>query len=303
MKNSLLVKILLLVILVLVVIGGIYIYEDKYGGKDNANKDPIAIDDLVKITDKSDLIRVTEPIPNSVIKSSFNIKGQARGTWFFEASFPIKLVDANGKQIGTAIAKATSDWMTENFVPFEAQMEFTAPKLAEGSAPQVATGTLIFQKDNPSGLPVNDDELRMPIKFDLSAPAQQTVLLYYYSPSKDQDGTANLMCSKQGLVPVQRKIDITKTPIQDTVKLLLKGELTSAEKAQGITTEYPLQGFELKAASLNSGVLTLTFADPYNKSGGGSCRIGILWSQISETAKQFAGVVSVKPWPEELFQP
>ncbi|KKQ71457.1 MAG: hypothetical protein UT33_C0009G0048 [Candidatus Peregrinibacteria bacterium GW2011_GWC2_39_14] len=297
MKNSLLVKILLLVILVLVVIGGIYIYEDKYGGKDPIVKDPVII------TDKSDLIRVTEPTPNSVIKSSFNIKGQARGTWFFEASFPIKLVDANGKQIGVAIAKATSDWMTESFVPFEAQMEFTVPKLAEGSAPQVATGTLIFQKDNPSGLAEYDDELRVPVKFELSAPAQQTVLLYYYSPSKDKDGTGNLMCTKQGLVPVQRKIDITKTPIQDTIKLLLKGELTTAEKAQGITTEYPLQGFELKAASLNSGVLTLTFADPYNKSGGGSCRIGILWSQISETAKQFPGVVSVKPWPEELFQP
>ncbi|MFA6550482.1 MAG: Gmad2 immunoglobulin-like domain-containing protein [Candidatus Gracilibacteria bacterium] len=289
MKNSLLIKILLLVILVLVVAGGIYIYEDKYGGKGGVDNVP------TPIKDKSDLIRVTEPLPNSLIKSPLTIKGQARGTWFFEASFPIKLVDANGNQLGTAIAKATSDWMTEEFVPFTAQIDFTAPK--------TESGTIVFQKDNPSGLPEHDDELRIPVKFDLSAPVQQTVLLYYYNPSKDKDTTGNLMCTKKGLVSVQRQIPLTKTPIQDTIKLLLKGELTAAEKAQGITTEYPLKGFELKAASLNGGILTLTFADPYSKSGGGSCRIGILWSQISETAKQFSGVVSVKPWPEELFQP
>jgi spore germination protein GerM len=111
------------------------------------------------------------------------------------------------------------------------------------------------------------------------------------------------MCSRQGIIPVQRKVPVTQTPIQDTIKLLLKGELTNYERAQGITTEYPLEGLSLEGASLNDGVLTLQFNDPNYKTGGGSCRVGILWFQIEKTAKQFAGVQQVRFLPEELFQP
>jgi hypothetical protein len=131
----------------------------------------------------------------------------------------------------------------------------------------------------------------------------RTVKLYYYNPNLDKDSTGNILCSRNGLVAVEREIPITNTPIQETIRLLISGNLTSAEKAQGITTEYPLQELNLTAASLNSGVLTLTFDDPYNKTGGGSCRVGILWFQIEATAKQFPEVSSVRFMPEELFQP
>ncbi|MFN3301828.1 MAG: hypothetical protein ACK413_02260 [Patescibacteria group bacterium] len=36
---------------------------------------------------------------------------------------------------------------------------------------------------------------------------------------------------------------------------------------------------------------------------GGACRVGILWFQIEETAKQFPGVEKVQFLPEEIFQP
>lgn len=131
----------------------------------------------------------------------------------------------------------------------------------------------------------------------------RTVSLYYYSPSKDQDASGNVMCSNQGLVSVQRQIPVTNTPIQDTIRLLIRGELTAAERAQGITSEFPLAGVELIGASQDGGKLTLTFADPQNKTGGGSCRVSILAAQIQATAKQFPGVVLVRLMPEELFQP
>ena len=102
---------------------------------------------------------------------------------------------------------------------------------------------------------------------------------------------------------VERQIPVTTTPIQDAIKLLITGQITSAEKYQGITTEYPLQGFSLKSASLNNGALTLEFQDSNNRTGGGSCRVGILWSQIEATAKQFPEVQSVRFLPKELFQP
>lgn len=243
----------------------------------------------------SDSINIFTPSPNQTIKSPLQIEGEARGIWYFEGSFPIKIIDANGSVLGATIAQAQSNWMTENFVPFKAQLFFDAPS--------TESGAIIFEKDNPSGLAENSGQLNIPIIFDLSGIPQRQIKLYYYNPAKDKDASGNIMCSKNGLVNVERSIPLTKTPIQDAIKLLLKGKLTSQELSQGITTEFPLSGVELIGASLENKVLTLAFADPENKTGGGSCRVGILWSQIEATAKQFVEVSSVRFMPEGLFQP
>ena len=54
--------------------------------------------------EKSDLIRADFPRPNQTIQSPLIVKGEARGFWFFEASFPIKLLDDNGEFIAQGIA-------------------------------------------------------------------------------------------------------------------------------------------------------------------------------------------------------
>jgi len=104
-----------------------------------------------------DLIAVDSPRPNAAVKSPLAITGKARGTWYFEASFPIQIVDANNNVLGQIPAQAQGDWMTENFVPFAASLDFAAPT--------TATGSLILKKDNPSGLPENDKQLTIPVKF------------------------------------------------------------------------------------------------------------------------------------------
>ncbi|MNI95059.1 hypothetical protein D3C73_1532640 [compost metagenome] len=48
--------------------------------------------------------------------------------------------------------------MTDNYVPFSSTLTFEAPS-AGGS------GVLVLRKDNPSGLPENDDEIEIPITF------------------------------------------------------------------------------------------------------------------------------------------
>jgi len=134
----------------------------------------------------------------------------------------------------------------------------------------------------------------------------QKVLLYYYNSEKDKDETGNIKCSRDGLVAIERQIPVSQTPIKDTIELLLKGKenLTEKELSQGITTEFPLDGFELKSANLKEdGTLILEFSDLFNKTVGGACRISILWSQIEATAKQFPQVKKVEFLPEELFQP
>lgn len=245
--------------------------------------EPIVLDDL---------IRITSPQPGETINSPLSISGVARGSWFFEASFPIRLYDQNGQELGVALAQAQDDWMTSEFVPFVATLSFS-PSTTD-------TGELIFQKDNPSGLPEFDDQRRVPVVFDRQQPE---IKLYYYHPELDYDDQENLLCSEQGLVAVSRSIPASPTPIQDAIRLLLLGELTDAEINQGITTEFPLQGFELQGANLVDGQLTLEFSDPLNQTSGGSCRVNILWKQIEATALQFSDVSAVNYIPEELFQP
>ena len=251
---------------------------------------------------KEDLIQVETPRANETISSPLVIKGKARGAWFFEASFPVKLYDGNGRLLVATMAQAKEDWTSEDFVPFEAKLEFLPPETGKG--------TLVLAKDNPSGLAENADELRMPVFFSQEDresrgedQEKRAVKLYYYHPELDQDEEGNIACSRKGLTAVERTIPLTETPIQDTIKLLLKGDLTEEEKARGIETEYPLAGLSLEGASLKDGVLTLAFSDPQNKTSGGSCRVGILWFQIEETAKQFPEVREVRFLPENLFQP
>lgn len=117
-------------------------------------------EDIGNALEKSDLIKLTSPLPNAEITSPVTITGEARGTWYFEASFPVFLTDWDGKIIAQGIATAKSDWMTTEFVPFTATLTY---KTSDISGQYSNRGTLILKKDNPSGLPEHDDALEIPV--------------------------------------------------------------------------------------------------------------------------------------------
>ncbi len=106
----------------------------------------------------ADLIVVDTPPPGAVVGKEFSVKGKARGTWFFEASFPIEVVDIDGNILTTVVAQSTSDWMTENFVPFSADVIL--------SEDYMGAATLVLKKDNPSGMPENDASMTSPIHIE-----------------------------------------------------------------------------------------------------------------------------------------
>jgi hypothetical protein len=114
-------------------------------------------EDIGNALEKQDLIRVTSVTPNQVITSPLTITGEARGYWYFEASFPVELQDDKGTVLAQLPAQAQGEWMTEEFVPFSVTIPFNP-----GTAQK---GTLILKKDNPSGLPENDDALLIPVLF------------------------------------------------------------------------------------------------------------------------------------------
>lgn len=105
----------------------------------------------------ADLIKVSTPKQNSLITSPLSVEGEARGQWYFEATFPVKLLDEDGSVLVEHYATAEGEWMTENFVPFKATLNFPTPK---GN-----TGTLIISNSNASGLPEYDKSIEIPVRF------------------------------------------------------------------------------------------------------------------------------------------
>lgn len=80
-----------------------------------------------------------------------------RGSWYFEANFPITIQDANGREVSSAVATALYDWMTEDFVRFTATIKFDKPTTKQGK--------IILHKANALGFEDNEDSLVVPITF------------------------------------------------------------------------------------------------------------------------------------------
>ncbi len=115
------------------------------------------VEDIGNELDKQDFIRIDIPRPNSVVASPLVVEGMARGTWFFEGDFPVRLLDGDGHDIAVGFVSTREEWMTEAFIPYYGELVFEIPN--------TTTGTLILKKDNPTGLPEHDDMLYVPVRF------------------------------------------------------------------------------------------------------------------------------------------
>lgn len=127
-------------------------------------QEPVDEDVSESIDSKADEIVLDNPPAGSYITSPLRITGEARGMWFFEADFTVLLVDWDGRIVAEHYVTADDDWMSEDFVPFSGELEFTSP-YQPGDPDFMKRGTLILQKANPSGLPENDDALEIPVYF------------------------------------------------------------------------------------------------------------------------------------------
>lgn len=107
----------------------------------------------------TDDIKVLTPQAGDTVSSPLVLSGEARGPWYFEASFSAVLVDWDGLIIAEVPVQAQGEWMTTDWVPFRVEIPFDRPAYGE-------RGALILQKANPSGLPENDAAVEIPIFFE-----------------------------------------------------------------------------------------------------------------------------------------
>lgn len=100
-------------------------------------------------------VRLDSPGLEESPSSPLLISGSAVGPWFFEGSFPVELVSADGRVLASHYVMADGDWMTTGFVPFSGELEFDVAEPTEA--------VLILRRDNPSGLAEHDAAVRVPL--------------------------------------------------------------------------------------------------------------------------------------------
>lgn len=109
-------------------------------------------------TQKVETIQVDTPIAHQFVTSPIEITGQVRGNWMFEAIFDVELQAPDGTLLARSPAYATEDWMTEDFVPFQATVVFDPPGIEEGK--------LIFKQASPAGPEGNEPQFfEIPVRF------------------------------------------------------------------------------------------------------------------------------------------
>ena len=140
-------------VIILVLLGILIFVPERNNGP---SPQPNATSTLYSYTStKGKTVRVNVA-PDQLVPSPLILRGDV-ATWYFEASFPIRLLDANGTLLAEGPATAEGDWMVATPVPYRLTLTFPTPS--------TATGTLVLHNDNASGLPENDDEIRIPVRF------------------------------------------------------------------------------------------------------------------------------------------
>jgi spore germination protein GerM len=242
-------------------------------------------------------VRVDYPQANQVVSGELVVQGEARGFWFFEGVFPVKLTDSKGTVIATGQAHAQSEWTTTKLVPFEAKI--TVPSEAKG------LGTLIVARDNPSGKPTLDESRFISVMLNqqqVQPSLPPTIVVRSFFGNSQFNPAAD--CTK--VYPVAHTIPRTPLVLKAAIEQLLAGP-TADEKKSGYIT------------SINSGVKVLSanitadkeakidFSTELGQGVAGSCRVTAIRSQIEQTAKQFPAVskviISINGKTEGILQP
>lgn len=254
-----------------------------------AEPKPAEVKPAITSSSLEDLIQVTSPLPNDEILSPLVIEGKARGFWFFEASFPVMLADSNGKIIAKGTAAAKADWMTEDFVPFSAKLDFK-PDYGK-------SGTVIIHNDNPSNLPQNTRELKIPVVFTQAG--DMTIQVFFCNSALDPGFKGEKTFAIRRVVPKRQAV------ARAALEELLKG-LTEEEKASGYFTCIN-PDVKIQKLLIINGVARVDFDKQIEFQVGGSARVSAIRSQITQTLKQFPTVekviISVDGRTADILQP
>jgi len=241
-------------------------------------------------------IVVNSPIENQEISSPLKITGYVNGQGWsgFEGQVgTVTLLDYKGNELA-AVLKATTDW-TQLPTQFEADLEFTAAN----SGPV----TLLFKNENASGLPENSKEFSLQVTAKQEKkPETMEISVFFNNNNLDPE----ISCNK--VFEVKRTIPKTGGIARAAIEELLKGP-TQQEIKSGYYTNIN-SGVKLNNISIqktNSPSALVDFDDKLELGVGGSCKVGAIRAQITQTLKQFLSIenviISINGRTEDILQP
>lgn len=264
--------------------------------QESDNSDTSDEDEILLISDKGDNIYIKEPKKNASIECNSKLIGTAKGSWFFEGSFPVLIFTKEGELIKSSYASATEDWMTDDYVDFEVEVNCAE---CEGKELEI-----MLNKDNPSGLEANEDRVSIDISFvdECKESTAETVTFNVYFTNTIEDPSL-LDCEK--VYPVSRTVPFTLAVGRASIEELLLGP-TATEKASGYISQIPTDA-GLNSISIVNGVAYVDFDEELDSEVGGSCRVTAIRSQIENTLLQFESVnevvVTIDGVSEDILQP
>jgi spore germination protein GerM len=231
---------------------------------------------------------------NDEISSPLKIIGSVNGDgWVgFEGQVgTVKLLDANGQQLGqTAILTATTDWMTSS-VNFQTYLQFLSNKDQEG--------TLVFKNENPSDMRDKDRTFSLPVKILKSSEEIMTIKVFFNNNIMDPA----ISCEK--VFAVNREVPKTTAVARAALEELLKG-VTYSDVNQGFSTSIN-EGVKIQSLTIENGVANVDFNEQLGYQVGGSCKVSTIRAQIIQTLKQFPTVknviISINGRTEDILQP
>jgi len=237
---------------------------------------------------------ITSLQPNDVITSPLRITGYVNGdSWIaFEGQVGlVNLFDAGGRMISSSILAVNGEWMKEPPIDFEAMLMFQKPP--------TETGSLVFSNENPAGIPENNREFNLPIRFVEGPQDKMQVKVFFNNSKLDPE----FSCNKVSLV--LREIPKTEGVARAALEELLKGP-TEEEKAEGYFTSIN-QGVIIQSLIIENGVAKVDFDEQLGYQVGGSCKVAAIRAEITQTLRQFPTVknviISIDGRTEDILQP
>lgn len=215
------------------------------------------------------------------------VTGSMPSSWYFEASAFLVLKDANEKILYEGPLKAEGEWTKPGLIPFEANLIFDTPS--------TATGFLVLQNDNPSGIPENQMSETYQVTF------WPTVNVYFNDPVADPN-----MHDCRKVYSAERYTKPTAGVARAALEELLKGPNASSKFERNFITNIN-SGVVIQKLTIEDGVAKVDFSKELEANVGGSCKVVAIRSQIENTLKQFptvkSVVISIDGRSENILQP
>lgn len=247
-------------------------------------------------SNKGDILVLDNIKDGDTVEVTYKIEGSALGSWYYEGVFPVRILNQQGEAIGTVMATASSDWMTDGMVPFTCVLDVDLE--------QESIVVIRFDKGNPSGLPDNEDSAKITVTLKpyQSESEKDTISLkVFFGNTKFNPEVSD--CSL--VYPVTREVDETVAVGRAALEELFKGPLPVELEQEYYTTIN--EGVEILSLSIEDGIAQVDLSSQLQEGVGGSCMVTTIRAQIEETLKQFSSVdsviISVDGNSQDILQP